>query len=112
MLKRRYLKTVTIDSSYKCTLECPRCRRQSYREDGIPPGGKYGSDITIHNFKKLLNFFQYFNFCGQVSDSIFNPDFCDKTIKLGPKASKLSCYQELHCKLPFIFTYIFVDESC
>jgi len=88
LLKRRYLKEITIDSTFRCTLECPKCRRQSYRKAGIPPGGKNGKDLTIDNFKKLLKFFQYFNFCGQVSDSIFNPHLIEM-LKMVKDAGKI-----------------------
>jgi MoaA/NifB/PqqE/SkfB family radical SAM enzyme len=66
-------KAVTIDASSTCTLECDKCRRQTYRKHNHPPGGKAGGDMTLENFDKLLDHFDHFSFCGQVSDPIFNP---------------------------------------
>ena len=68
---------ITIDGSKTCTLECPKCRRQSYRKIGLPPGGTEGEDMSLSNFKKLLDYFDHFSFCGQVSDPIFTPNFIE-----------------------------------
>ena len=74
---KEYLRMITIDGSKTCTLECPKCRRQSYRKEGLPPGGPNGKDLSLDNFKKLLNYFDHFSFCGQVSDPIFTPNLID-----------------------------------
>lgn len=70
-------KSITIDSSYMCTLECDKCRRQYYRSMDMPPGGYNAGNITLADFNKLLVHFDRFIFCGQVSDSIFNPWLID-----------------------------------
>lgn len=67
LLKNRGL---TIDASSICTLECPMCRRQHYRDLGISPG-QNGYDITPEIFLKLVEGYDWFDFCGQVSDPIF-----------------------------------------
>jgi len=36
-----------------------------------------GEDMTTENFKKILNFFEEIQFCGQISDPIFHPKFID-----------------------------------
>jgi len=66
-------KNITIDASAKCTLECHKCRRQTYRNLNLPPGGPHGGEMSLQDFDKILNHYRYFSFCGQVSDPIFNP---------------------------------------
>jgi len=65
---------INIDASARCSLECPKCMRQSLRRQNktIP-----GSDMTIKQFKKIINYFSGINFCGQISDPIFSPNFID-----------------------------------
>ena len=67
-------RSVNIDLTHRCTLECPKCLRQSFRAKGfkIP-----GSDMTMSNFIKLVEYFNAIIFCGQISDPIFHPKFID-----------------------------------
>lgn len=66
-------RSLNIDISNKCGLECLRCQRQfEYRDRGLPiPGG----DITIKQFNKITDFFEEIIFCGQYSDPIHHPKF-------------------------------------
>ena len=59
---------INLDISATCTLECPGCERKYYH------GKVPGENLSLNNFKKLLNHFDSFEFCGQVSDPIFNPN--------------------------------------
>lgn len=69
---------IVIDASNTCTLECPRCARQLYPEYGLPKAGfEQSGNLSVENFKKLLNKFNNFTFCGQVSDPIMNPDLIE-----------------------------------
>lgn len=65
-----YKRTCTMDISHLCTLECPKCMRQWFknRNQTIP-----GNNLTIEQFEKLSDYFTGFSFCGQISDPIFNP---------------------------------------
>ena len=63
---------LTMDLGSKCTLECSKCLRQHLKAAKRPILGK---DITPDQFKKLINYFRGFSFCGQVSDPIFNVHF-------------------------------------
>lgn len=66
---------VNIDISNLCALECPRCQRQTmFRDRGLPVPGE---NISIENFKKVLNFFKFINFEGQYSDPVHHPQFID-----------------------------------
>ena len=33
-----------------------------------------GQNMTIEQFRKIVNYFRYIHFCGQISDPIFNPN--------------------------------------
>jgi MoaA/NifB/PqqE/SkfB family radical SAM enzyme len=68
-------KSVNIDTTTRCTLECPKCQRQYLRKRNkrIP-----GQDISFDDLLKLTKYFKRgVNFCGQMSDPIFHPDFID-----------------------------------
>ena len=68
-------KSVNIDITHRCPLECPRCQRQdSFTSKGLKVPGK---DISLQSFKKVLNHFNHINFCGQVSDPVHHPKFID-----------------------------------
>lgn len=68
---------ITMDTSSKCTLQCPMCRRQTnIKYDKIPPG-EYGKDMPISDFIKISKYFEVFSFCGAVSD----PIFCENLIE-------------------------------
>ena len=66
---------VNIDLSNRCPLECPRCMRQYlFKDNGLKvPGG----DISIENFKKVVAFFDSFNFEGQLSDPVHHRSFIE-----------------------------------
>lgn len=65
-------RTITIDAAATCTLECPKCARQYDQKPG-----RNGSVITVDEIKKLLPYYDNLDFCGQVSDPIFNPYLID-----------------------------------
>lgn len=84
-LKTGYEFGLTCDISSICTLECPACLRTTYRNNGLHPGHN-GGNLTKEQFDKIFDWYDWFNFCGQVSDPIFNPDleyFLDKSFKAG-----------------------------
>ena len=63
---------INLDITHRCTLQCQRCNRAIFaaRNQRVP-----GEDMTMENFKKVINFFEQIYFCGQISDPIFNPNF-------------------------------------
>ena len=65
---------INLDITHRCTLQCQRCNRAIFAARGqrVP-----GEDMTTDNFKKILNFFEEIQFCGQISDPIFHPKFID-----------------------------------
>ena len=67
-LKRR---TVNLDISNKCTLECPYCARRRFENKKYVPG----NHMSNHDWKLYLSKFDTFIFCGQLSDPIMHPNF-------------------------------------
>ena len=68
-------KSLNIDLSHRCSLECPKCQRQTEwrdRGDKVP-----GRDITMSEIKKLIKFYNKIYFCGQLSDPIHHPNFIE-----------------------------------
>lgn len=65
---------VNLDTTFRCPLMCPNCQRQEYTHFNrkVP-----GQDISIHNFKKVINFFKHINFEGQLSDPVHHPKFIE-----------------------------------
>jgi len=66
---------VDVDLSNRCSLECPRCARETYyRTRGLKvPGG----DISIENFKKVVKFFKGVNLEGSYSDPVHHRSFIE-----------------------------------
>ena len=63
---------INLDITYRCTLECPKCTRQYYKNLGLKVPGH---DMTISEFKKIIAKFKVVRFCGNISDPVFNPNF-------------------------------------
>ena len=72
---RRSKKGINIDISNRCPLECMRCQRQT---NFTLEGRKvYGRDATMNEIEKLSDYFDSFNFCGQLSDPVHHPHFVE-----------------------------------
>tara|TARA_R110001592_G_scaffold101568_2_gene287380 strand:- start:679 stop:1323 length:645 start_codon:yes stop_codon:yes gene_type:complete len=65
--------SINLDISYKCALECPKCRRQQ----SLKRLGNFGHNISIENYKKILYYFDSLNFCGSISDPVMHPKFIE-----------------------------------
>ena len=80
-------RSLNIDLSHRCSLECPRCQRQrQWRDQGKKVPGR---DLTLSEIDKLSNFFNDFVFCGQLSDPIHHPQF-DKILEMLAK-KRINC---------------------
>tara|TARA_R100000315_G_C5225260_1_gene136431 strand:- start:168 stop:830 length:663 start_codon:yes stop_codon:yes gene_type:complete len=66
-------RSINLDISYRCALECPKCRRQQ----SLKRLGNHGHDISIENYKKILDYFDTLNFCGSISDPVMHPKFVE-----------------------------------
>ena len=62
---------IGLDISHRCTLECPRCQRALYKNNNksIP-----GRDMTVAEYLKIIDYFTHVDFCGSISDPVFNPN--------------------------------------
>ena len=69
-----YEKPLNLDITNKCPLECPACHRQSiwYNENR-----HHFIEMTIEDFKKILETFSYIEFSGQQSDPIAHSNFLE-----------------------------------
>jgi len=70
--------SINLDISHRCTLECSKCLRSYYKSSNakVP-----GNDMTIDEYVKVIDYFKHVNFCGNVSDPVFNPNLV-KFLKL------------------------------
>ena len=56
-------KSLNIDISFRCPLECPRCQRQrQWRNEGKKVPGR---DLTLDEIDKISDYYNDFIFCGQ-----------------------------------------------
>ena len=71
-LETLYRKPLNLDITNKCPLECPACHRQSiwYRANR-----HYFVEMSIDDFKKVLETFSWIEFSGQQSDPIAHTHF-------------------------------------
>ena len=73
-------KSINLDITHRCTLECPKCLRRSVATNNL-------GDLSLDSFKKIISHFEQIEFCGQISDPIFNPYFID-FIKIAKEKDK------------------------
>ena len=66
-------RSLNIDISFRCPLECPRCQRQrQWRDFGEKVPGR---DLTLDEIDKISDYYKDFIFCGQLSDPVHHPKF-------------------------------------
>ena len=65
-----YRRSINLDITYRCTLECPKCLRRSVPTNNL-------GDLSLDSFKKIISHFDQIEFCGQISDPIFHPQFIE-----------------------------------
>ena len=71
--KRR---TVNIDITHICALQCPRCQRQLWFRDHSKK--VRGEPLTLNDFDKVAKHFtRYIDFEGTLSDPVHHPKFID-----------------------------------
>ena len=63
-------KGINLDITHRCTLECPKCLRRSVPTNNL-------GDLSLDSFKKIISHFDQIEFCGQISDPIFHPQFIE-----------------------------------
>ena len=66
-------RSLNIDIGFRCPLECPRCQRQrQWRNNDLKVPGR---DLTLDEIDKISDFYNDFQFCGQLSDPVHHPKF-------------------------------------
>lgn len=65
-------KTINLDITYKCPLQCPFCFRQRTPAKKII---KQSTDIELSEFEKIINHCDDISLCGQISDPIYHDNF-------------------------------------
>ena len=63
-------KIINLDITHRCTLKCPKCLRRSVPTNNL-------GDLSLDSFKKIISHFDQIEFCGQISDPIFHPQFIE-----------------------------------
>lgn len=63
-----------IETTWRCLLECPMCRRTRQPLEPKQHKKEYG-DLKPIDFRKILNSFKTVGFCGNISDPIYHPKF-------------------------------------
>ena len=63
-------KIINLDITHRCTLKCPKCLRRAVPTNNL-------GDLSLDSFKKIISHFDQIEFCGQISDPIFHPQFIE-----------------------------------
>lgn len=63
-----------VEVTYRCRLQCPLCMRET--DEGKSLIKQY-RDMPLEDFKKILEFSNSIQLCGNVSDPIYHPKFLD-----------------------------------
>lgn len=117
MISFRENTSINLDITKICTLECPSCFRQDPRFNAYK--NKY-KDLSLDNFKKINEYFNFLNFCGNIGDPVFNPDFLNmleisynsnKRVKVNNAAShkSLNWYKEAFKANPSAYWIFGID---
>lgn len=62
---------INLDIGARCSLECPKCLRSFYKANGVKVPGH---DMSVEEYLKIADYFTHVNFCGNISDPVFNPN--------------------------------------
>ena len=62
---------INLDITTRCTLECPKCLRRFYKDNNVKLPGH---DMSVEEYLKIADYFIHVNFCGNISDPVFNPN--------------------------------------
>ena len=68
------INSINLDITHRCTLECPKCLRVFYKHHNIKVPGH---DMSVAEYIKIIDYFKHINFCGGISDPVFNPNLID-----------------------------------
>jgi len=69
-----------IEITHRCKLQCPFCQRTKAAHSKSSLVRKRiakSYDMPLDDYRKVLEFYQRMNYCGQISDPIYHPKFLD-----------------------------------
>jgi MoaA/NifB/PqqE/SkfB family radical SAM enzyme len=67
-------KAINIETSIRCTLECPKCERKYLQSNNLP---FLGGDMSVSDFIKVMKYYDSIHFIGNISDPIFAVNLID-----------------------------------
>jgi MoaA/NifB/PqqE/SkfB family radical SAM enzyme len=96
-------RTINIDTTHRCLLQCPYCTRQSEWGNGKEFVKTYQAmygDLKTKDAIDMANTFQSLSFCGQISDPIYHSNFLDviEAINAGTKIKHIEIHTNGHGK--------------
>lgn len=75
-------KAINLDITPNCSLACPACFRQS---DAFPNLAMKLAPMKVHQFEKIIAFFDHIEFCGNLGDPTLHadlPQFLEMSVAL------------------------------
>ena len=77
---KAFERTINVDTSTRCLMQCPFCSRQNFvakyqwhtGKRLIKTNRSFYGDLTPENALQMANSFDRISFCGQISDPIFH----------------------------------------
>ena len=71
---KAFTRTINIDTSTRCLMQCPFCSRQNFATGKlhIKTNRTFYGDLTPENALQMADAFDRISFCGQISDPIFH----------------------------------------
>lgn len=67
-------RSVNVDTTHRCLLQCPFCSRQNSLGPDMVKGSHAYGDIKVKHARNLGNSFRYISLCGQISDPVYHTD--------------------------------------
>ena len=73
-VEKAFKRTINIDTSTRCLMQCPFCSRQNFAtgKQHIKTNRTFYGDLTPENALQMADSFDRISFCGQISDPIFH----------------------------------------
>ena len=113
-IKRQRYSAFNIETTHRCRLQCPFCQRQKkYGKEKV----KVAGELSYSSLKKIYNFTNAINLCGQISDPIYHTNLLEilrirkkdypntlLTIRTNGSGKKIKWWEEAY-KLSDNYTY-------
>ena len=67
-------KSINLETSIRCNLECPKCERKYLLTNNLP---FLGGDMSVSDFEKVVEYYDSIHLIGNISDPIFATNLID-----------------------------------